>query len=232
MFLPCLGQIDFPLTLDLTSYVTHSDFASGSVYNLYAVLVHAGSSTRSGHYYSFVRSIKPGSQDVWYSVDDERVRRVDVKTVLAQRAYILFYERQAARDGKRRNAITVKHAEMDLARLGQSKLPSLSMGSPCTQAAENRVAEQQANFLNGDEPTPRAQSPCKAGPRQRAATTVSRSCPRAFDNPHILTGLLTQCLRTRSYYLAGLRSLRRTRKPEAASLEASTFLEYRLAPML
>ena len=154
-------------------------------------------------------------------MDDERVQRVDVKTVLAQRAYILFYERQATRGGKRRNAITAKHAEMDLARLSQSKLPNLSIRNPCTQATTNGVPEQQANFLNEDVSTP-----------QRAATTVSRSRPRAFDNPNVLKGFLTRCLRTRSYYLTGLRSLRRTRKPEPASLEASTFPDHRFASVL
>ena len=38
-------------------------------YTLYGVLVHCGWSTRSGHYYCFVRT----SSGMWYSLDDNRV---------------------------------------------------------------------------------------------------------------------------------------------------------------
>ena len=38
-------------------------------YTLYGVLVHAGWSTHSGHYYCFVRT----STGMWYSLDDNRV---------------------------------------------------------------------------------------------------------------------------------------------------------------
>lgn len=38
-------------------------------YTLYGVLVHAGWSTHSGHYYCYVRT----SSGMWYSLDDNRV---------------------------------------------------------------------------------------------------------------------------------------------------------------
>jgi len=38
-------------------------------YSLYAVLVHAGWSTHSGHYYCFVRT----DGDTWHALDDSRV---------------------------------------------------------------------------------------------------------------------------------------------------------------
>lgn len=38
-------------------------------YTLYGVLVHAGWSTHSGHYYCFVRT----SSGNWYSLDDNQV---------------------------------------------------------------------------------------------------------------------------------------------------------------
>lgn len=55
-------------------------------YTLYGVLVHAGWSTHSGHYYCFVRT----SSGMWYSLDDNRVgcrlyllniRKVKIKIV-------------------------------------------------------------------------------------------------------------------------------------------------------
>jgi hypothetical protein len=58
-------------------------------YNLYGVLVHAGRSTHSGHYYCYVRS----PAGVWYELDDSSVRSVSERTVLSQKAYMLFYLR-------------------------------------------------------------------------------------------------------------------------------------------
>lgn len=220
------GQIDFPLKLDLTGYVTHSGSAPGSIYELYAVLVHAGASTRSGHYYSFVRSTKPGSQDVWYSMDDARVRRVDVKTVLAQRAYILFYERQPSRSGQRDRATASEQAASAASRVNNREVSSLATKNAAyaTQVAGNGVAERQASHMNRDAFVSRlglAESSPKARAQPETVPTALRSCPRAFDNPYALKGILSLSLRTRSYYLAGLRRLRNTGKRRTEKRETS-----------
>eukprot|EP00946_MAST-07B_sp_MAST-7B-sp1_P000583 g583.t1 len=59
------------------------------IYELYGVVVHAGHTIASGHYYAFVRN----SNDVWYEMDDSHTRSVSINTVLRQQAYILFYRR-------------------------------------------------------------------------------------------------------------------------------------------
>jgi hypothetical protein len=64
-------------------------------YSLYAVLVHAGWSTHSGHYYCFVRT----DGDTWHALDDSRVKPVSERSVLDQKAYILFYIRDSASRG-------------------------------------------------------------------------------------------------------------------------------------
>ncbi|KAF8956746.1 Ubiquitin carboxyl-terminal hydrolase 36 [Entomortierella lignicola] len=56
-------------------------------YSLYAVLVHAGGSCHSGHYYCYVKS----SNGIWYSMNDSHVSVVSLQTVLSQNAYMLFY---------------------------------------------------------------------------------------------------------------------------------------------
>lgn len=58
-------------------------------YELYGVIVHAGHTIASGHYYAFVRN----SNDVWYEMDDSQTRSVSINTVLKQQAYMLFYRR-------------------------------------------------------------------------------------------------------------------------------------------
>ncbi|URE10292.1 ubiquitin carboxyl-terminal hydrolase [Musa troglodytarum] len=70
-------------------------------YTLYGVLVHAGWSTESGHYYCYVCT----SSGMWHSLDDNQVYQVSEKTVLEQKAYMLFYVRD-------RSSIVKKSSEM------------------------------------------------------------------------------------------------------------------------
>ncbi|KAK1414017.1 hypothetical protein QVD17_29754 [Tagetes erecta] len=79
-------KIQFGPTLDLKPFVT-GPYDGDLKYTLYGVLVHAGWSTHSGHYYCFVRT----SSGMWYSLDDNRVIQVSEKKVFEQKAYMLFY---------------------------------------------------------------------------------------------------------------------------------------------
>ncbi|KGN61042.1 ubiquitin carboxyl-terminal hydrolase 23 [Cucumis sativus] len=82
-------KIHFGPTLDLAPFVSGS-YADGDLkYTLYGVLVHHGGSTRSGHYYCYVRT----SSAMWYALDDNRVSHVGDRTVYEQQAYMLFYVR-------------------------------------------------------------------------------------------------------------------------------------------
>ncbi|XP_059691242.1 ubiquitin carboxyl-terminal hydrolase 42-like [Gavia stellata] len=80
--------VRYPEYLDLGAYMSQ---AAGEplLYSLYAVVVHAGSRCHKGHYYCFVKA----SDGQWYDMDDDSVRLCDIKTVLCQRAYLLFYAR-------------------------------------------------------------------------------------------------------------------------------------------
>ncbi|KAK8351787.1 hypothetical protein V6Z12_A05G056100 [Gossypium hirsutum] len=79
-------KVEFGPTIDMKPFVSGSN--EGYLkYTLYGVLVHRGWSTHSGHYYCFVRT----SSGMWYTLDDNRVFQVSEKTVLEQKAYMLFY---------------------------------------------------------------------------------------------------------------------------------------------
>ncbi|KAI9352015.1 hypothetical protein BDR26DRAFT_832456 [Obelidium mucronatum] len=78
-------MVVYPEKLDLGPFMFRT---KGKVlYELYGVLVHAGSSCNSGHYYSYVKA----PNGIWYSKNDSDVRQVSLKQVLDQQAYILFY---------------------------------------------------------------------------------------------------------------------------------------------
>ncbi|CAL9182291.1 unnamed protein product [Musa hybrid cultivar] len=93
-------KVDFDLTLDLKPFISdpHEDDLK---YTLYGVLVHAGWSAESGHYYCYVCT----SSGMWHSLDDNQVYQVSEKTVLEEKAYMLFYVRD-------RSSIVNKSSEM------------------------------------------------------------------------------------------------------------------------
>lgn len=74
--------------LDLRPYMSQSH-GEPVVYKLYAVLVHSGFSCHAGHYYCFTKA--PNSQ--WHQMNDSSVSVSDIRTVLNQQAYMLFYIR-------------------------------------------------------------------------------------------------------------------------------------------
>ncbi|KAL8136649.1 hypothetical protein V2J09_002650 [Rumex salicifolius] len=122
-------KVQFGPTLNLKPFV--SDSYDGDLnYKLYGVLVHAGWSTHSGHYYCFVRA----SSGMWYSLDDNRVVQVSEKTVMQQKAYMLFY----VRDGK---ASASKHIVNTVHSTQYGSCPI----SATSQISENRSTDRPAN---------------------------------------------------------------------------------------
>nr|KYP66409.1 Ubiquitin carboxyl-terminal hydrolase 20 [Cajanus cajan] len=84
-------HIDFPLELDLQPYtISNQNNDVPLKYNLYAIVVHIGFSSTSGHYFCFVRS----APNTWHKMDDSMVTEVSGDSVLSQEAYILFYARE------------------------------------------------------------------------------------------------------------------------------------------
>uniref|UniRef100_A0A3B3ZGY0 USP domain-containing protein n=1 Tax=Periophthalmus magnuspinnatus TaxID=409849 RepID=A0A3B3ZGY0_9GOBI len=71
------------------------------MYGLYAVLVHSGYSCHAGHYYCYVKVdifcfksyIGMASNGQWYQMNDSMVHSSNIKVVLNQQAYVLFYLR-------------------------------------------------------------------------------------------------------------------------------------------
>ncbi|XP_050770453.1 ubiquitin carboxyl-terminal hydrolase 42-like [Gymnogyps californianus] len=81
--------VRYPEYLDLGAYMSEVA-GEAPLYSLYAVLVHEGSGCQTGHYYCFVKA----SDGCWYEMNDDSVVLCDIKTVLRQRAYLLFYARR------------------------------------------------------------------------------------------------------------------------------------------
>ncbi|KAL1372131.1 ubiquitin carboxyl-terminal hydrolase 23 isoform X1 [Arachis hypogaea] len=130
-------KVRFDCALDLKPFVSGS-YQEGDVkYSLYGVLVHSGSSTHSGHYYCYVRT----SNDMWYTLDDNRVYNVSEREVLNQQAYMLFYVRDRKNIVSRKSVDIIKkeNGNRDSAAANQV-LKGLSNG-----LAENKSCEPSLN---------------------------------------------------------------------------------------
>lgn len=84
-------HVAFGTELDIGPYLSKRPSAgSSTVYDLYGVVVHAGHSIHSGHYYAYVKA----GNGIWYRCDDEHVSQTSEQRVLEQKAYLLFYIRR------------------------------------------------------------------------------------------------------------------------------------------
>ncbi|XP_033924335.1 ubiquitin carboxyl-terminal hydrolase 36 [Melopsittacus undulatus] len=80
--------VPYPEFLNIRPYMSENK-GDPVMYGLYAVLVHSGSSCQEGHYYCYVKA----SNGQWYKMDDDMVSCSNIKVVLNQQAYLLFYVR-------------------------------------------------------------------------------------------------------------------------------------------
>ncbi|KAL3915892.1 MAG: hypothetical protein SGILL_005434 [Bacillariaceae sp.] len=84
------GHSEFKAILDLEPFFSQELHAKqkNSICRLFAVIVHVGKNSHSGHYLAYVRNIE---KNEWWKMDDARVTQVDEKEVLTAEAYMLFY---------------------------------------------------------------------------------------------------------------------------------------------
>ncbi|CAM4631761.1 unnamed protein product [Lepidochelys olivacea] len=81
-------DVGYPEFLNIRPYMSQSN-GDPVTYGLYAVLVHSGYSCHAGHYYCYVKA----SNGQWYQMNDSLVHSSNIKVVLNQQAYVLFYLR-------------------------------------------------------------------------------------------------------------------------------------------
>lgn len=147
--------IAYPEQLTLDPYLSQPPTAAHT-YALYGVLVHTGSSTHSGHYYSFVRA----PNQLWYRCDDHHVSQVSHATALQQNAYLLFYVKNETE--KREPKVTPVKQIADKSPL---KSPEIKHGTHQMTRHENGTT------VNGHTP----ETPVKVTPAKRPEANVSLS---------------------------------------------------------
>ncbi|XP_028675894.1 ubiquitin carboxyl-terminal hydrolase 36 [Erpetoichthys calabaricus] len=81
-------DVAYPEFLNICPYMSQGS-GDPIMYGLYAVLVHSGYSCHAGHYYCYIKA----SNGQWYQMNDSMVHPSNIKVVLNQQAYVLFYLR-------------------------------------------------------------------------------------------------------------------------------------------
>lgn len=84
------GHSKFEQILDLKPYLTEEmQVKHSKVFcRLFAVIVHAGKNSHSGHYIAYVRNI---AKNEWWKMDDARITVASMKEVMNAEAYMLLY---------------------------------------------------------------------------------------------------------------------------------------------
>lgn len=136
-------KVDFGCTLDLKPFVS-SSHEGNFKYTLYGVLVHDGWSTHSGHYFCFIRS----STGIWHALDDNRVYSVSEKSVLSQKAYMLFYIRD-----KKTRIQTAGGSESQYNGSKLKKMVSLNIGHPKENHLQDSYAPQVTENMHSFQTT-------------------------------------------------------------------------------
>ena len=80
------GHIKFEEVLNITPYLVSK--TRPMFCRLFAVVVHTGKNSHSGHYYAYVKSLE---KNEWWKMDDSIVYPVSKEEVLSAEAYMLFY---------------------------------------------------------------------------------------------------------------------------------------------
>ncbi|XP_051925583.1 ubiquitin carboxyl-terminal hydrolase 42 isoform X2 [Hippocampus zosterae] len=80
--------------LDLRPFMSQSQ-GEPQLYGLFAVLVHSGFSCHAGHYFCYIKA----SNGQWFQMNDSSVTVSDIRSVVNQQAYVLFYIKSG--DGKK-----------------------------------------------------------------------------------------------------------------------------------
>ncbi|XP_059933638.1 ubiquitin carboxyl-terminal hydrolase 42 [Mesoplodon densirostris] len=81
-------DVKYPEYLDIRPYMSQPN-GEPIIYDLYAVLVHTGFNCHAGHYFCYIKA----SNGFWYQMNDSIVSISDIRSVLSQQAYVLFYIR-------------------------------------------------------------------------------------------------------------------------------------------
>ncbi|XP_077595850.1 ubiquitin carboxyl-terminal hydrolase 42 [Stigmatopora nigra] len=157
--------------LDLRPFMSQSQ-GDAQLYGLFAVLVHSGFSCHAGHYFCYIKA----SNGQWFQMNDSSVTVSDIRSVLNQQAYVLFYIKSS--DGK-------KEGDCGLM-THNSAVPGQSSPRPVVTPRINTAGGQHNNFIGPQLPPNMAKTSLhvngngslRDGPKASNSTTTLPGKPK------------------------------------------------------
>lgn len=147
------GHIKFNILFDLLPFLTQElqEKHTNMLCRLFAVIVHAGKNSHSGHYIAYVRNLV---KNEWWKMDDGRVTNVTVGEVQNAEAYMLFYRVV-------QHPVATKLEQDYQVKIGRSlpdgvgivkdpPIPGLLPPSPSTQLSVRRRPHSAVLVANGE----------------------------------------------------------------------------------
>ncbi|XP_074870742.1 ubiquitin carboxyl-terminal hydrolase 36 isoform X2 [Carettochelys insculpta] len=179
-------DVGYPEFLNIRPYMSQSN-GEPVMYGLYAVLVHSGYSCHAGHYYCYVKA----SNGQWYQMNDSLVHSSNIKVVLNQQAYVLFYLRIPS-SRKSPEGPLAKTSPAPPGRPGLLSDPVKKLvanGLPSSPLADKRPAGAPGKRLPVAEEAriPVAQGVFGAGPKLQNGTAQAKALA-GFPSPRLAAG--------------------------------------------
>jgi len=164
------GHIKFDQIFNLKPFLTAELQAKqkSSFCRLFALIVHNGKNSHSGHYIAYVRNIQ---KNEWWKMDDARVTQVTIEEVMQAEAYMLFYrvvEHPTAVSLKQRAKELQDEREAMIARMAAEENEAAAVAAAAT--TEGKVGDKE-NTPENDEAT--ADSPDKPTNSNKTGTAKS-----------------------------------------------------------
>uniref|UniRef100_A0A1A7WC46 Ubiquitin carboxyl-terminal hydrolase n=2 Tax=Iconisemion striatum TaxID=60296 RepID=A0A1A7WC46_9TELE len=181
-------DVGYPEFLNIRPYMSQST-GDPVMYGLYAVLVHSGYSCHAGHYYCYVKA----SNGQWYQMNDSIVHSSNIKVVLNQQAYVLFYLR-IPESKKNADGLTNKQALLHSGKINASseQIKRVNMNGPLSSPQVTKKLEpaqlRKIQSMDGGLGLPISRNGMNSQPQPRlsSGTSSSNGPPKLPSGPTVI----------------------------------------------
>uniref|UniRef100_A0A674MKB8 ubiquitinyl hydrolase 1 n=1 Tax=Takifugu rubripes TaxID=31033 RepID=A0A674MKB8_TAKRU len=180
-------DVGYPEFLNIRPYMSQSS-GDPVMYGLYAVLVHSGYSCHAGHYYCYVKA----SNGQWYQMNDSLVHSSNIKVVLNQQAYVLFYLR-IPETKKNADGLTTKQGVLHPGKnsLSSDQIKRTNLSGPLSSPQVTKVDPAQLRKIQSMDgglglPVSRNGLSSQQQPRLSNWTSSSSSSPKPPSGPTVI----------------------------------------------
>uniref|UniRef100_A0AAR2L4C0 Ubiquitin carboxyl-terminal hydrolase n=1 Tax=Pygocentrus nattereri TaxID=42514 RepID=A0AAR2L4C0_PYGNA len=175
-------DVGYPEFLNIRPYMSQSS-GDPVMYGLYAVLVHSGYSCHAGHYYCYVKA----SNGQWYQMNDSMVHSSNIKVVLNQQAYVLFYLRIPEKKNTDGPSVKQNLVHSGRANMTPEQLKKITLNGPLSSPQVTKVGMPKIQSVDGGLGVPVARNGSGIqSPKLANGTPAAHAAPRVPGGPSLI----------------------------------------------